>query len=258
MHPIIFSEELFRGITQGFPYTQPWVFYTWVVMAFLIVIGIIGAKGISMVPTKAQNFFEIRQADLRLFFSNMPIFLAAMSSAIAMRLWAEERKNGSIELLLTLPITISQAVLGKFFAAWAFMGIALLLTLPVPAMVIILGDPDRGQIVTGYLGTFLMAGGFLAIGSFFSALTKNQVISLILSGVGCAVFLVAGNPTTLNYLSSTISPSLVNVVEGLSFQSHFESIMRGVVELKDISYFVILISAWVYACMLILEERKSS
>jgi ABC-2 type transport system permease protein len=205
-----------------------------------------------------DGFFEIRQADLRLFFTNLPLLFVFMVPSAAMRLWAEERKSGSIELLLTLPITVPQAVLGKFFAAWAFLGIALLLTFPLPAVVVYLGDPDMGQIITGYIGSFLMAGGFLAIGSFFSALTKNQVISFILSVVACAILVFAGNPTTLNYLSESISPSIVGVVESLSFQAHFESIMRGVVELKDIAYFGILIAAWVSACTLILEERKAN
>ena len=205
-----------------------------------------------------DGFFEIRQADLRLFFTNLPLLFVFMVPSAAMRLWAEERKSGSIELLLTLPITVPQAVLGKFFAAWAFLGIALLLTFPLPAVVSYLGDPDMGQIITGYIGSFLMAGGFLAIGSFFSALTKNQVISFILSVVACAVLVFAGNPTTLNYLAESISPSIVGVVESLSFQAHFESIMRGVVEFKDIAYFCILIAAWVSACTLILEERKAN
>lgn len=205
-----------------------------------------------------DGFFEIRQADLRLFFTNLPLLFVFMVPSTAMRLWSEERKSGSVELLLTLPITVPQAVLGKFFAAWAFLGIALLLTFPLPAVVSYLGDPDMGQIVAGYIGSFLMAGGFLAIGSFFSALTKNQVISFILSVVACAILVFAGNPTTLNYLSESISPAVVGVVENLSFQTHFESMMRGVVEFKDISYFGILIAAWVYACTLILEERKAN
>ncbi len=205
-----------------------------------------------------DGFFEIRQADLRLFFSNLPLLFVFMVPSVAMRLWAEERKSGSIELLLTLPITVPQAVLGKFFAAWGFLGIALLMTFPLPLTVAYLGDPDVGQIVTGYLGAFLMAAGFLAIGSFFSALTKNQVISFILSVVACAILVFAGNPTTLNYLSTTLSPALINVVESLSFQNHFDSMMRGVLELKDILYFAILIAAWIYACMMILEERKAS
>ena len=205
-----------------------------------------------------EGFFEIRQADLRLFFTNLPLLFVFMVPSAAMRLWAEERKSGSVELLLTLPITVPQAVLGKFFAAWVFLGIALLLTFPLPAVVVYLGDPDMGQIITGYLGAFLMAGGFLAIGSFFSAVTKNQVISFILSVVACAVLVFAGNPTTLNYLAQTLSPAVVGVVENLSFQVHFESMMRGVIEFKDIAYFVILIAAWVYACTLILEERKAN
>ena len=205
-----------------------------------------------------DGFFEIRQADLRLFFTSLPLLFVFMVPSTAMRLWAEERKSGSIELLLTLPITVPQAVLGKFFAAWAFLGIALLLTFPLPVVVVYLGYPDMGQIVTGYLGSFLMAGGFLAIGSFFSALTKNQVISFIISVVVCAILVFADNPTTLDYVSSTVSPTVASVVEGLSFQAHFESIIRGVVEFKDIAYFGILIAAWVYACTLILEERKAN
>lgn len=205
-----------------------------------------------------DGFFEIRQADLRLFFTGLPLLFVFMVPSTAMRLWAEERKSGSIELLLTLPITVSQAVLGKFFAAWAFLGIALLLTFPLPAVVVYLGDPDMGQIITGYIGAFLMAGGFLAIGMFFSALTKNQVISFILSVVACAILVFAGNPTTLDYLSQSMPLNMVGVIENMSFQTHFESIMRGVIEFKDVAYFVILIGAWIYACTLILEERKAN
>ncbi|MHC4551876.1 MAG: ABC transporter permease [Planctomycetota bacterium] len=205
-----------------------------------------------------DGFFELRQADLRLFFNNMPFILVVMVSAVAMRLWAEERKNGSIELLLTLPITIGQAVLGKFFAAWMFLAIALGLTFPMPVTVSYLGSPDMGQIVVGYLGTLLMAGSFLAIGMFFSAITKNQVISLILSGVACGVLIFAGHPSSLNYVSATISPAAASVFETMSFQNHYDSMMRGVVELKDVAYFCILIAAWVFAAGVILEERKAS
>jgi ABC-2 type transport system permease protein len=205
-----------------------------------------------------DGFFEIRQADMRLFFANLPLLFIFMVPSAAMRLWAEERKAGSIELLLTLPITVLQAVLGKFFAAWAFLGIALLMTFPIPVAVYYLGQPDTGLIITGYLGSFLLAGSFLAIGSFFSALTKNQVISFILSVVACGILVYAGMPTTVNYLSAILPSGAVQIVQSLSIQSHLDSVLKGVIEFKDMAYFVILIVAWIGACAVILEERKAA
>ena len=208
--------------------------------------------------TFREGFFELRQADMRTFFNNLPLLFVFMVPSTAMRLWAEERKSGSIELLLTLPITVPQAVLGKFFAAWCFLAIALVLTFPVPVTVCYLGSPDIGLIITGYVGSLLMAGGFLAIGSFFSAVSKNQVVSFILAVVACAVLVYAGMPTTLNYLSTSLPAGLVSAIESVSFQSHFESTLKGVMEFKDISYFVILIIGWITACSIVLNERKAS
>ena len=208
--------------------------------------------------TFREGFFELRQADMRTFFTNLPLLFVFMVPSTAMRLWAEERKTGSIEVLLTLPITVSQAVLGKFFAAWCFLAIALVLTFPVPVTVCYLGSPDIGLIITGYVGSLLMAGGFLAIGSFFSAVSKNQVVSFILAVVACAVLVYAGMPTTLNYLSTSLPGGLVSAIESMSFQSHFESTLKGVMEFKDISYFVILSIGWITACSIVLNERKAS
>ncbi len=208
--------------------------------------------------TFKEGFFEFRQADMRTFFQNLPLLFVFMVPSTAMRLWAEERKTGSIELLFTLPITVGQAVLGKFLAAWTFLAIALALTFPIPATVAYLGNPDVGLIITGYMGSLLMAGGFLAIGSFFSALSKNQVISFILAVVACAVLVYAGMPTTLNYLSATVPAGLLGVIESLSFQTHFDSMLKGIIEFKDIAYFVILIAVWVAACGVILNERKAN
>ena len=208
--------------------------------------------------TFRDGFFELRQADMRTFFNNLPLLFVFMVPSTAMRLWAEERKTGSIELLLTLPVTVTQAVLGKFFAAWCFLAIALVLTFPVPVTVCYLGDPDMGLIITGYIGSLLMAGGFLAIGSFFSAVSKNQVISFILSVVACAILVYAGMPTTLNYLSASLPTGLISAIESISFQAHFESTLKGVIEFKDISYFIILIIGWITACSIILNERKAS
>jgi ABC-2 type transport system permease protein len=207
--------------------------------------------------TFKNGFYEIRQADMTAFFINMPLLFAFLVPATTMRLWAEERKTGSIELLFTLPITVTQAVLGKFFAAWVFLIIALALTFPMVITVFFLGYPDVGLIITGYLGSILMAGGFLAVGCFFSALSKNQVISFVLSVVACAVLIFAGVPTTMNYLSTFLPAGLVTAVGNMSFETHFESIQKGVLEFKDVSYFLVLIIGWVAACTVVLEERKA-
>jgi gliding motility-associated transport system permease protein len=208
--------------------------------------------------TFKQGFYEMRQADLSTFFANLPLLFVFMVPSTAMRLWAEERKVGSIELLFTLPITITQAVLGKFFAAWLFLGIALALTFPMVITVCYLGNPDIGLIITGYVGSLLMAGGFLAIGCFFSAISKNQVISFVLSVVACAVLVFAGMPSTLNYASTLLPAGMVSAIEGMSFQTHFESIQRGVLKFGDLSYFVLLIVGWIAACTIVLDERKAT
>ena len=207
--------------------------------------------------TFKQGFFEMRQADMNAFFSNLPLLFIFMVPATAMRLWSEERKIGSIELLFTLPVTITQAVLGKFFAAWLFLAIALALTFPMVFTVAYLGEPDAGLIITGYLGSLLMAGGFLAIGCFFSTLSKNQVISLVLSVVACAILVFAGMPTTLNYFSTFLPSGTVSAIESMSFQVHFDSIQRGVLKFGDLSYFILLIAGWLAACIIMLDERKA-
>ncbi len=204
-----------------------------------------------------EGFYEMRQADMAAFFKNLPLLFVFMVPSTAMRLWSEERKVGSIELLLTLPITITQAVLGKFFAAWLFLGIALALTFPMVITVSYLGNPDVGLIITGYLGSLLMAGGFLAIGCFFSALSRNQVISFVLSVVACAMLVFAGMPSTLSYLSTFLPAGLVSAIEGMSFQTHFESIQKGLLWFGDLSYFVLLIVGWLAACTIVLDERKA-
>jgi ABC-2 type transport system permease protein len=207
--------------------------------------------------TFKEGFYEMRQADMSAFFKNLPLLFVFMVPSTAMRLWAEERKVGSIELLFTLPVTITQAVLGKFFAAWLFLIIALALTFPMVITVCYLGEPDIGLIITGYIGSILMAGGFLAIGCFFSALSKNQVISFVLSVVACAVLVFAGMPTTLSYVSTFLPAGLVTAIGNMSFQEHFESIQRGVLKFQDLSYFILLIVGWIAACSIFLDDRKA-
>ena len=207
--------------------------------------------------TFRRGFYEVRQADMNLFFVNLPLLFVFMVPSTAMRLWAEERKGGTIELLFTLPITITQAVLGKFFAAWLFLGIALALTFPMVITVAYLGNPDVGLIFTGYLGSFLLAGGFLAIGCFFSAVSKNQVIAFVLSVVACAAFVYAGMPTTLNYFAGFLPMGLVSAIGNMSLMTHFDSLQKGVIKFSDLAYFALLIAGWIYACNIILDERKA-
>ena len=203
------------------------------------------------------NFYERGQADLSPFFSFHPWLYLFLVPAISMRLWAEERKTGSIELLMTLPIEPWEAVLGKFLAAWAFTGLALGLTFPIWITVNYLGDPDNGVIVAAYLGSLLMAGGFLAVGAFISATTKNQVIAFILSVVACFGLLLAGFSLVLDLFSSWAPQALVDAIASLSFLTHFANISKGVIDLRDLVYFSVLIVVFLYANTIILQLRKA-
>ena len=203
------------------------------------------------------NFYERGQADLGPFFIFHPWLYLLLVPAITMRLWAEERKTGSIELLMTLPITPWQAVLGKYLAAWAFTGVALSLTFPIWITVNYLGDPDNGTIVAAYIGSFLMAGGFLAIGACLSATTRNQVIAFVITVVVCFVFLVSGFPMVLDFFTSWAPQILVDGIASLSFLTHFESISKGVIDLRDLIYFGFLILAFLYANTIVLRWRQA-
>lgn len=207
--------------------------------------------------TFKEGFFEIRQASLHIFFSNMPLLFIFLAPSLAMRLWAEERKSNSIELLFTLPLTTCQAVLGKFFAAWSVILLALILTCPMVYTVYSLGKPDFGPILTGYIGSFLLSGAFLAIGSFFSSITKNQVIAFVLSVVGCGIFIFTASPSLMLRLSTYFPKTIVYIFEWMSFQTRFESLLRGVLEIRDLAFFILLIAGWLWANIMVLQERKA-
>ncbi len=204
------------------------------------------------------GLYERGQADLVPFFNFHPWLYLFVVPAVAMRLWAEERNSGSIELLLTQPITLWQAVLGKFLAAWIFIAIALALTFPIWITVNYLGDPDNGAILAAYLGSLLMAGGFLAIGSCMSALTRNQVVAFILGTAVCFVFLLAGFPLVLSVVQSWAPQVLIDAVASLSVYAHFQSIVKGVLDLRDLLYFAMLIVFFLLATVVMLDLRKSS
>ena len=202
------------------------------------------------------GFYERGQADLAPFFNFHPWLYLFLVPAIAMRLWAEERKSGSVELLMTLPVTPWQAVLGKFLAAWAFTGIALLLTFPIWLTVNYLGDPDNGAILAGYIGSLLMAGGFLAIGSCISATTRNQVIAFVITVVVCFVFLFSGFQIVLD-LFSWAPQAIIDGIASLSFLTHFRDISKGVLDFRDLVYFALVIGTFLFANTIVLQWKQA-
>jgi ABC-2 type transport system permease protein len=204
------------------------------------------------------ELYERNQADLEPFFRFHPWLYMLLIPAISMRLWSEERKAGTLELLMTLPISLVEAVIGKFLAAWCFTAIALMLTFPVWITINYLGDPDNTVILAGYLGSLLLAGGCLAIGSFISALTKNQVIAFVISFVICFAFNLSGFPLVLDMFSSWAPQAIVDVISSFSFLTHFESILKGVVDIRDIIFFGSLIAFFLYANVLAIEAKKGS
>lgn len=204
------------------------------------------------------NFYERGQADLRPFFSFHPWLYLFLIPAISMRLWSEERKTGTIELLMTLPMTRSNIVLGKFLAAWIFTGLALALTFPLWITVNYLGNPDNGTIFASYIGSWLMAGGFIAIGSCMSALSRSQVIAFILSAVVCLLFIMAGFPLVLDIFDLWVPLSVLDGIASLSFLSHFQAISKGVLSLGDSLYFISVIMAWLAATVVVVELKQAS
>ena len=195
------------------------------------------------------GFYSRGQADLLPFFSFHPWLYLFFMPAIAMSLWSQERQLGTIELLMTLPITLWQAVLGKFLAAWLFAGIALLCTFPVWLTVNYLGEADNGVVFTSYLGSWLMAGAFIAVGSCMSALSRNQIVAFILAVLVCFILMLSGLPMVLDVFRSLASVQVVDFVASLSFMTHFEALSRGVVDLRDVLFFLLTIVIWLLATL---------
>jgi len=239
------SHVMRRELSGYFSTPVAWVF----IVIFLVMAGVFAFY--------IGDFYDRGIADLDPFFTFHPWLYLFLVPAIAMRLWAEERRSGTVELLLTLPLTTGQAVLGKFLAAWLFVGLALLLTFPLWLTVNYLGDPDNGVIVAGYVGSWLMAGGFLAIGSCMSALTRNQVVAFILSVVVCFGFLLSGLPMVMDLFSGWAPQALLDTVADFSFLAHFATISRGVIDLRDLVYFALVITAWLLANTILLELKKA-
>jgi len=204
------------------------------------------------------RFFDQNQANLQVFFSYHPWLYLLLVPAVSMRLWSEERKSGTIEQLLTLPVTTTEAVLGKFLAAWLFCGIALALTFPMWITVNVLGGPDNGVIAVSYIGSFVMAGAFLAIGICMSALTRNQIIAFIAGAVVCFLFTMSGVDLVLNFFRAWTPTVLVDTIASFSFLARFDSLTRGVLVLRDFVFFFSLMAFWLFATVIAVDSRKAA
>lgn len=203
------------------------------------------------------QFYSTGRAELDVFFGFHPWLYLFLLPAISMRLWAEEQKSGTIELLMTLPISVTSAVVGKFLAAWAFAGIALVLTFPMWLTVNYLGSPDNGVIFASYIGSWLMAGGYLAIGSCFSALTNNQVIAFVLTVVVCFMFTISGHEIVLDFFQGWAPLTLVDAISSFSFLTHFAAIMDGVIDLRDLVFFGSLIALFLFVNVIVIDQKRA-
>jgi ABC-2 type transport system permease protein len=205
-----------------------------------------------------SRFYESGQADLRGFFFWHPWMFLILVPASAMRLWAEERRAGTIETLLTLPVTVTQVILGKFLAAWIFIGLIVALTFPIVLTTVYLGAPDRGAIIGGYIGSLLLAGAYLSVGMLTSALTRNQVISFVLSLVICLFLLLAGWPPVTDLMVRWAPEWLVRGVAAFSFMPHYEAFQKGVLDLRDFAYYFSVMIFMLFGTHLVLENRKAA
>jgi ABC-2 type transport system permease protein len=203
------------------------------------------------------GFYERGQADLRPFFTGQPWLYLFLVPALSMRLWAEDRRTGTVELLLTLPVSVWDLVMAKFLAAWAFACAALALTVPLWITVAWLGNPDHGAILVGYVACALLSGTFLALGAFLSAFTKNQVIAFVLCGVAGFLLLVTGFPIVLDFVSGWLPRIAVEAISSMSALTHFEGMMRGVLDLRDVLYFVSLTVAFLFLNGIVVEWKKA-
>src|SRR4029077_12010492 len=203
----------------------------------------------------AGHFFERGEASLAAFFGWHPWLYLVLVPAVGMRLWAEERRSGTIELLMTMPITPWQAIAGKFLASWIFIAVALALTFPVVITVNVLGTPDNGMIFAGYLGSLFLAGAYLAVTCMTSALTRNQVVAFILSLVACLFLLLAGfNPVT-DLIARWASPAFIDTVAAFSVVTHFDGFQKGVIDSRDLAYFLSVIGFSLFATSIVLRNR---
>lgn len=204
------------------------------------------------------GLFDRGQADMQPMFGFLPWLYLFLIPSVSMRLWAEERKTGTIELLMTLPISVTQAVMGKFLAAWIFIAVALALTFPIWITVNYLGDPDNGVIVASYLGGLLMAGSYIAIGGFVSAMTRNQVIAFVIGAVVIFLFMMSGLELVYGVFQGWAPVLVVDLVQSLSFLVHYDAIVRGVIDIRDLIFFLSVMGVFLFANVIVVDLKKGS
>ncbi|MFO1184052.1 MAG: ABC transporter permease subunit [Bauldia sp.] len=225
-------------------------------LAYVFMVAFLAAAG--AMPFFFGGFFSRRQADLTPFFGFHTWLFLVLIPAVGMRLWAEERRTGTIELLMTLPVTTWQAVVGKFLAAWAFTGIALALTFPIWITVNYLGRPDNGVIVASYVGSFMMAGAFLAMASCLSALTRSQVIAFVISVAGGFLLTLSGLDLVLSLFRGWAPSFIVDLVASFSFLTHFSAISKGVLDSRGVFFFLSLIALFLFINREIVDLKKAA
>jgi len=225
-------------------------------VAYVFLVGFLVLTG--FLTFSVSHYYERGLADLQAFFFWMPWVCLLLVPAATMGLWAEERRAGTIELLLTMPVTILQAIVGKFLAAWLFIAIAIGLTFPIVLTTAYLGDPDMGAIVSAYLGSLLLAGACVSVGMLTSCATRSQVISFVMSLLLCLVFLLAGWPPVTGLFVNWAPNWLVEGVAAFSFMPHFESLQRGVIDLRDLVYYASVIVFMICTAHVVLDNRKSA
>lgn len=242
-----------QGLTPIFKRELLAYFHSPIAYVFIIIF-LVSSAGTTFL---LGNFYHTNNSSLETFFVFHPWLYLLLIPSVGMRLWAEERRSGTVELLLTLPVNLTTVVLAKFLAAWAFLGIALFLTFPMIITVHYLGIPDNGPIISGYLGSFLMAGAYLAITSCTSALTKNQVISFILSVIICLVLVLLGWGVLNTILNSLFPAWIADLITQFSFTTHFNALRRGVVDISDLIYFISIIVFMLMVNVVILNSQKA-
>ncbi len=227
-------------------------------LGYIFIVIFLVASGWLTLSRDFGRFLELRQASLDPFFTYIPWLFVVLVPAVAMRLWAEERKTGTVELLFTLPITLEASYLGKFLAGWCFLSFSLVLSLPLVFQVARLGDPDWGVIFTGYLGCVLLAAAYLSIGMLFSAITKNQVVAFILGTTATVAFLIVGLPQSLETVGKNLGGYAEQLFLSLSLTDHFDTMTRGLLEVGTLAFFILFTAGWLICGMVALDRTKAS